>query len=97
MMKKITFLTLLALCVILIAAVWADGLFGDDTSQPGYYRNTAPPLEYATPTIVYEPNALGTPLPREDHQGHGRGGGKDQDHPGTPSPTIDWDAREDDQ
>ena len=98
-LKRSVFVAALACCVLLIAVIWANGIFENDLNQPGYYRNTVPLNEsfYLTRTAEYENYALGTPTPGREHEGHGRGGNGQESHTGTPTPTIDWDAREEDQ
>lgn len=93
------FIAALAFCVLLVFAIWADGLASGEENRPGYYRSTAPAnVEfYQTRTAEYENYALGTPTPEREHGGHGRGAGQGGDHDSTPTPTIDWVSREDDQ
>ena len=97
--KRYTLIATLVFCVLLIGVIWANGIFMDEFSQPGYYRNTVPVNEsfYLTRTAEYKNYALGTPTPVREHEGHGRGGSNQVDHDSSPTPTIDWDAREEDQ
>lgn len=96
--KKYIFFIAIIFCVFLISIIWINGFLGYQTMQPGYYRNTVPANDafYLTRTAEYENYALGTPTPTGAHEGKG-GGDHQGDHGDLiPTPTIDWDAREDD-
>jgi hypothetical protein len=100
-LKKYILLGFVLVCVFLIANNWMAALLGEtDADNPYYYRSTAPVDEsfYLTRTAEYANYALGTPTPETGHGEHsgGGGGGGEESH-FTPTPTIDWDAREDDQ
>lgn len=98
-MTRYAFLAVLALSVFLIAVIVGNGIFDDDLARPGYYRDTAPSNEafYLTRTAEAANSALGTSAPENTHEGRGRGGNNPENHDRTPTPTIDWDAIEDDQ
>lgn len=98
MIKKSLFVAVLTLCVILIGIIWIQGIREADAGLPGYYRDTVPPDEssYPSPAAADAANPPGTPRPAESHGGHGRGRNH-RDGELTPTPTIDWDAREEDQ
>ncbi len=98
MIKKSLFVAALTVCVILIGIIWIRGIREADTGLPGYYRESVSPDESSHPTHPFadETNPPGTPMPAENHGGHGRGRNHREDDL-TPTPTIDWDAREEDQ
>lgn len=98
MIKKSLLVAVLIVCVILIGIIWFRGIREADAGLPGYYRDTLSSDEsfYTTPTMADETNSPGTPMPAENHGSHSRGR-KHREGELAPTPTIDWDAREEDQ
>ena len=82
----------------LIVTIWFNGVIEKEVARPGYYRNTLPVNEayYMTVTAIYYDFSLGTPMPtKEAHSDH-ESENIVEVTPATPSPTIDWDAEEQD-
>lgn len=88
--KQPLLLGFVAISLILIGLIWADGMTQSEPATPGFYRETFQVDEsiYATITaeaIEYREQLGGTPAPNreEDHasgQGQGRGQGRGDDH-----------------
>lgn len=97
-MKKLLFIGFLLTSLALIVLIWADHLSGDQAGSPGYYRATqaVDAALYATRTAADQNLASVTPGPTRQHK-HQNGNPAGQSVSLTPTPTIDWDAREDDQ
>lgn len=78
--KRTLLIGFVAVSVVLIGMIWADGLVADQPVTPSYYRDTfqVDPQIYVTLTaeaIEYENLYNGTPPPVEEEH-HGTGGGR---------------------
>ncbi|MBE9524305.1 MAG: hypothetical protein IMY76_04345 [Chloroflexi bacterium] len=110
--KNLLLAAFLTISLTMIALIWVSDLQDDASVNPGFYRNTLPPNEafYLTRTAEFHNYELGTPQPNEIHNNGGgsqggkgnqdgeggQGGDHDEDPVHTPTPTIDWDAQEQD-
>jgi hypothetical protein len=97
--RRIFLFSFLTISLGLISSIWIDGVIDKEVARPGYYRNTAEVDEsfYMTATAVYHNYSLGTPMPTNaSHSDHSEVDTGDTISY-TPSPTIDWDAEEQDQ
>lgn len=97
LISKYLLIAFLIASFVLISLIWAQAVSGENAQSPGFYRNTAPANEafYLTRTAEFSNYTLGTPTPKREHK-HGENE-HSENASLTPTATIDWDAREDDQ
>lgn len=97
--KRALLLGFVALSVVLVGIIWADGLIADQPATPSYYRDSfqMDPNVYLTVTaqaVEFERQLMGTPAADDDMEEHGsssgQGRGQGQGHnaaTAVPSPT----------
>lgn len=98
-LKRTLLLGFVAVSVVLIGLIWADGLVADQPATPSYYRDTfrMDPNVYLTVTaeaVEFENQFNGTPAahPEEEHHGSGGSQGHGPEHEeatAVPTPTME--------